>query len=147
MIKKQKAIIVDIDGTLANVNHRRSRLEESNDWKEFNSRMSLDSLNEWCREIIENFKHEHKIILVTGREQKFSKVTKEWLSVHKICFDLIYFRPNEDFRADEVVKKEIYHEYILDRYEILFVVDDRKRVVQMWRSLGLVCLQCDEGDF
>jgi hypothetical protein len=30
---------------------------------------------------------------------------------------------------------------------ILFVVEDRSRVVKMWRSEGLVCLQCAPGEF
>jgi len=27
------------------------------------------------------------------------------------------------------------------------VIDDRKQVVDMWRELGLVCLQVDKGEF
>jgi hypothetical protein len=35
----------------------------------------------------------------------------------------------------------------LDKSKILFVVEDRNRVVEMWRSEGLVCLQCAPGEF
>ena len=35
----------------------------------------------------------------------------------------------------------------LDRSRILFVVEDRSRVVEMWRSEGLACLQCAPGEF
>ena len=30
---------------------------------------------------------------------------------------------------------------------VLFVVEDRSRVVEMWRAEGLVCLQCAPGEF
>ena len=32
-------------------------------------------------------------------------------------------------------------------YNVKFVLDDRNRVVEMWRSLGLTCLQVADGDF
>jgi len=35
----------------------------------------------------------------------------------------------------------------IDRKKILFVVEDRSRVVEMWRGEGLVCLQCAPGEF
>jgi hypothetical protein len=31
--------------------------------------------------------------------------------------------------------------------DILFAVDDRQQVVDMWRRNGITCLQCDEGQF
>jgi len=43
--------------------------------------------------------------------------------------------------------KEIYEENIKGRYEVLFVLDDRNRVVDFWRSIGLICLQVAPGDF
>jgi hypothetical protein len=44
-----------------------------------------------------------------------------------------------------IVKRELLEG--LDRSKILFVVDDRRRIVEMWRSEGLVCLQCAPGEF
>ena len=45
------------------------------------------------------------------------------------------------------IKREIFENYIRDYYNIQFVLDDRNQVVEMWRSLGLKCLQVQEGDF
>lgn len=36
---------------------------------------------------------------------------------------------------------------ILPQYRPLFFIDDRKRVVDMWRRRGLTCLHCANGDF
>ena len=33
------------------------------------------------------------------------------------------------------------------KYSASIVLDDRKQVVDMWRSLGLTCLQVADGDF
>lgn len=56
-------------------------------------------------------------------------------------------RPEGDIRKDSIVKREIFENYIRDYYNIQFVLDDRNQVVEMWRSLGLKCLQVAEGDF
>lgn len=56
-------------------------------------------------------------------------------------------RKDGDFRKDSIVKEEIYREWIEPFHEVLFCIDDRKQVVDMWRSIGLTCLQCAEGNF
>ncbi len=146
-MEKEKCIIVDIDGTLANIEHRRIHLSQKNDWKLFNEKMPFDSVNVWCKTIIDQFKSEYKIILITGREALYEEVTCNWLRNNSIHYDAIFFRPEKDYREDSVVKKEIFINHLRDRFIPLFIVDDRLQVVKMWRGLGLVCLQCDWGDF
>lgn len=144
---KLPAIIVDLDGTLANIDERRANLLKTNDWDSFNSKVLEDKLNYWCREIIEKFRQEYKIILVTGRKESCRADTIQWLRHHQVHYDDLYFRKDDDFRKDILVKEDIYKEFILDIHSVLFVVDDRKSVVQMWRTFGLTCLQCDYGDY
>lgn len=146
---KKKAIIVDLDGTLANINKRRETLQNNNDFKLFYSEIINDKLNIWCKEIIDKFKTEYEIILVTGREDTgdVKKDTLEWLNKNNIYYNNIFFRESKDNRKDSIVKHEIYLEKIKDLYEILFVIDDRKQVTKMWRDNNLICLQCDWGDF
>jgi hypothetical protein len=31
--------------------------------------------------------------------------------------------------------------------QVLFIVEDRAAVVEMWRAAGYVCLQCAPGEF
>lgn len=48
----------------------------------------------------------------------------------------------------EEVKKELFDRYVRDKYNIRFVLDDRDRVVKMWRNeIGLKVLQVAEGAF
>lgn len=42
-----------------------------------------------------------------------------------------------DTRCDTIVKREIYEEHIKDKYNVLFVIDDRVKVVDMWREQWL----------
>ena len=146
----RKAIIFDIDGTLADVEHRVHHVrQDKKNWRAFNDAMSEDVLNPWCAKLIEAMHAQgFAIIFVTGRDENYRDKTIDWMYRHQIHFDRLYMRAAVDFRGDDEVKKEIYLQEIKDQWEVLFVVDDRLSVVKMWREqLNLVCLQCDWGDF
>ena len=56
-------------------------------------------------------------------------------------------RKSSDSRGDQIVKSEILEKEILPKYNVKLVLDDREKVVRMWRDKGLTCLQVDWGDF
>ena len=87
------------------------------------------------------------VILVSGREDKFREKTERWLTKHNIEYIDLFMRQTGDNRNDAVVKQEIYDNHIKGKYDINFVLDDRDRVVKMWRDNGLKCLQVAEGNF
>jgi hypothetical protein len=152
MNQSLKAIIIDIDGTLANCAHRRefvtlSDTRKKKDWKSFEENCHLDPVNSWCVSIIDKFRSSHMILLVSGRSVEREQVTRDWLSKHGIFFNYLWMRPAKDNRDDRIIKKEIYDAHIKEKYNVEFVIDDRQRVVDMWREQGLVVLQCDKGDF
>ncbi|MGY3805526.1 phosphatase domain-containing protein (plasmid) [Pigmentibacter ruber] len=147
---KQKAIIIDLDGTLADCEHRRCFIAGTKkDWKSFSKDENIiqDKLNLWCATIINKFKDSHKILLVTGRMESSRKITIEWLNKFDIKYDLLLTRKDNDFRKDSVIKEELYKNFIEPHFDVLFCLDDRKQVVDTWRSLGLICLQCADGEF
>lgn len=146
-MSKDEAIIVDLDGTLADITKRQEHLQAKKDWKRFFEGIPNDKINSWCQKIIEKFRTDHKILIVTGRPRDYETTTIAWLDKFGVKYDEIFFRKAGDFRSDDIVKREIYHGHIIKRYNVVFVVDDRQRVVNMWREEGLVCLQCDRGDF
>ncbi len=41
----------------------------------------------------------------------------------------------------------MFQDHVEDHWSVQFVMDDRQRVVDMWRSKGLKCLQVAPGDF
>ncbi|EQC48887.1 polynucleotide kinase domain protein [Bacteriovorax sp. BSW11_IV] len=146
----ERAIIVDLDGTLCDCEHRVHHVngEGKKNWKEFNELMGEDKLNKWCLDLIHAMAGTgHKILFVTGREDQYRAKTKEWLARHYVPYDELHMRSTGDFREDSDIKKDIFQQDLSKRYEVTFVVDDRKSVVTMWREIGLVCLQCDWGDF
>jgi len=150
-----KSIIVDIDGTLSNPNHRRHLVEgDDKDWEEFFDRVDEDEPNLWCECILHEFSGKDNIILVTGRPEKskdgvnVKMKTIKWLRQHNIPYDDLIMREEGDFREDTVVKQEMLTEKLPPTEEILFAIDDRKDIAEMWRSNGITCLQCkDEVEY
>ncbi len=145
----RKAIIVDLDGTLCNIDHRLHFLQkEKKDWHQFHQSCENDTVEPWCQQIIESMKQSSfTIVLMTGRDDGYEDITKSWLTKNKIPYDLLLMRKSGDHRADHTIKWELFCEHLKNNYEIEFVLEDRKSVVEMWREKGLRCLQCAPGDF
>jgi predicted kinase len=135
-----KAIICDLDGTLAIIANR-SPYDASECEK--------DLLNEAVAHII-MMSHQagDKIILFSGRTDDYKLQTERWLAKHNIPYDILAMRVAKDMRKDSVVKLEMVEKYITGQYYIRFTLDDRNQVVDMWRQqCGFNCLQVNYGDF
>jgi hypothetical protein len=133
------AVICDLDGTLALI-HGRSPYDAA--------RCERDELNTVVAGILRALVEPRPaVLLVSGREERYREQTVRWLTRHNIEYNELHMRPTGDYRKDTVIKREIFEREIRHRYRIEFVLDDRNQVVEMWRSLGLTCLQVAEGDF
>ncbi len=141
-------IICDIDGTLANAEHRMAAIQQKpKDWPLFFSKIAEDEV---YAEVEYFLKHlaDTRIIFVTGRPEEYRRPTVEWLGKHGFVANELFMRKTGDFRQDNQVKQEIYEQQILPSMgPPVFVIDDRNQVVAMWRSLGLTCFQVREGNF
>lgn len=136
-----KAIICDIDGTLADMGTRRSPFDFE--------KVDQDEVKHATAEAVRVFKNAgYFIILFSGRDDSSTAKTKAWLQTNNIPFDVLYMRKTGDRRKDSIVKKELYQTYVKNKYDVLLVLDDRDQVVKMWREeLGLICFQVDYGNF
>jgi len=146
-----RCIVSDIDGTLADVEHRRHFVEgKKKDWDAFFAAMVDDppkgkvicAYHGLCTSL------NMRGVLMTGRFEKDREKTEKWLADNFVSYGLLFMRGNGDQRPDEIVKAEMLYElqYVhhMDPYLIL---DDRNKVVDMWRAAGYTCLQVAPGDF
>jgi len=134
-----KAIIVDIDGTLAHITNGRSPYE----W----SRVGEDEVDENVANIIKFCEKNCEIILLSGRDKVCETETRKWLYDNNIYYNNLYMREKNDMRKDTIVKKELFDKYIRGKYNIDFILDDRNCMVKFWREMGLVCFQVADGNF
>ena len=139
-------VIVDIDGTLADLSHRLHHISGGRkDWDSFFGAMADDIVIEPVARLVNVFYDaDIPIILCSGRPDNYRDVTVKWLDDHQIPHAALYMRPEGDRRADNIVKSLILDGIIADGYEPWLVIDDRPRVVAMWRERGLTCLQCSD---
>ena len=133
---KQQAIIIDIDGTLA------LRLGRGPfDWNRVGEDLPNEPIIELVR-ILLRAKPTWTGLFVSGRDEVCRDQTEAWLMHHVYGFrrDQLFMRPFRDNRADYVVKDEIYSRDIAPRWQVMYVLDDRRQVVNMWRGRGLTVL-------
>jgi hypothetical protein len=141
----RKAIIVDIDGTIAtHYDEDGNQLREHHDYEQVGIDLPVPEIIQIVQ--MYEFRGYH-IIIVSGRMDHCREKTINWLIDNEVEFDELFMRKFKDFRPDDIVKYEIYEDRIYGVYDIEFVLDDRDRVVDMWRGLGLKVLQVAEGDF
>lgn len=133
-----KAVIFDIDGTLAHMQGR-----SPFDW----DRVLEDTVDSHVYELLNMYEFRgYDIIIMSGRDGSCVTDTAEWLRRMDIPYTELRMRTAGDNRADVIVKEELFWE-IADMYNVCLAVDDRTQVVDMWRTLGIKCYQVAEGDF
>lgn len=154
-------IICDLDGTLADCTHRRHLVEKyhpdgTKNKRDFEQFYNLCGEDPVC-EVVHTLLHKllaigFSVVFVTGRPERTRDKTEQWLwragfeRGHKALYSALYMRPDNDIRADYITKQEILDKHI-DKDRILFCLDDRQQVVDMWRRNGLGCFQVAKGDF
>lgn len=155
-----KTVIFDLDGTLALIDHRREYLKgDKPDWNSFNHWLNVEqdlpNMPIFCL-LYDFIRLNYKIIFVTGRSDILRGVTENWLNKYIGSAGMFYLRYNPmnlimrkdgDNRKDAIIKKEVLDALLVEGHDILFAIDDRKSVVDMWRRNGITCLQVAEGDF
>ena len=150
----KNTIIFDLDGTLALIEKRRTLSLKPNGKIDFKilhdpSNIHLDKPNPPVVKMAQMFADDgFNIVIFSGRSDKTEFTTRSWLTHNKVPFHKLVMRPHKtmNFIPDEVLKKDMLDNH-LDINDIFMVVDDRQKVVDMWRSLGLICLQAAEGNF
>ena len=173
----KKTIIFDLDGTLAIIEKRRIKAgsptgdkptQSKMDWDVFfdpDNVLNLDEPNPPVIKMAQLFKADgFKIVIFSGRNDRSFDTTTQWLNNNDVPFDLLVMRPDKfktdswpiaegnpatpDMRwmPDEILKKKMLDVFV-DKDDVLMTVDDRQKVVDMWRAEGLTCFQVAPGDF
>jgi hypothetical protein len=153
MDQTTKAIIVDIDGCIADLSHRLHFIKppegQKKDWPAFYAAMKDDEVNWWCRTILASMiKNEVVCIFVTGRPEEYRETTEDWLrnKAHIKNF-VLFMRQNNDYSHADDFKKRVYEDSIKNEFDVLFAIDDDPKIVDMWFSVGLPSLYVKNTDY
>jgi len=133
-----KAIIVDIDWTIANKNNRFAY-----DY----TTVSEDMPYEDIISLVGILSDKYSIIFVSWRSDSCRADTEEWIGRYLGGSGwTLKMRKEWDQRKDSIIKYEILQE-IIKSYYVEYVLDDRNKVVKMFREAGLRVLQVADWNF
>ena len=143
-------IVFDIDGTLANIEHRLDYVRcKPKNWAAFDAGIPNDKVNEPVAEVLRQMaKTRNTIILASGRNERSRQATVDWLRNKGLnLYQKLYMRKADDFRADDIIKDEIIDEIVADYGKLPDMwFDDRPRVVRAVRKRGIFVFDVYQGE-
>jgi hypothetical protein len=142
-------LFCDIDGTVADLTHRRKFVaSKPKNWVAFEKTIHLDAPIQTIIDAVSTlYTSGWTVVMCTGRGGQNKQITLDWLAQNGVPHHAIYTRAEKDYRRDDIIKEELYEQACLDGYVPDVVFDDRNQVVEMWRRIGVPCVQVAEGDF
>lgn len=141
-------VVVDLDGTLADNDHRQHILDERlpdgrRDWAKFHSMASNDAVHEDVANLVRMLyygmahRKEFSLEIWTARDDTWRRETIRWLREAEIPYTRLRMRPAGDYRSSEVIKQQM-----LDECGFIpqIVLEDRDKMVKFFREQGITCL-------
>ena len=145
---KRKCFIVDIDGTIANGDHRLHHIQkEPKAWDDYFLACGEDAPIKHMQIVVQALSLEARVVFVSGRSDLVREQTIAWLDKHNFSYAALYMRRQGDHKNDDKLKIELLAQLRADGFEPIMAFDDRSRVVQAWRDAGIPCAQVAAGDF
>ena len=145
----------DLDGTLADAAERvKTYLRDADgpkpgpvNWTAFHLASSQDVPFPHALEVLHAlYDAGHDVRIWTARSDEAHQETLDWLTLHGIPQEVVgtlVMREKGDHRDDDELKPLWIAEH--GRPDLVF--EDRTRVVNAWRALGIPCYQVAPGDF
>jgi predicted kinase len=138
-----RAIICDLDGTLALIGNRSPYDASVCD--------EVDTLNQPVADAVRIFsKSGYLVLFVSGRNELYRDPTNRFLLKHlpDVYGSQLFMRKNDDMRRDTIIKREIWDTHIAGNYNVLLAIDDRPSVVRMWRyEIGIPVFAVNDVEF
>lgn len=154
-----KKVIFDLDGTLALIDKRRAISTKDDgkiNWDTFfdPKNIDLDLPHQAVIDMAKVLKDTgHMIVIFSGRSKATKDATSAWLKKFDVPFDVLKMRPTSKdfmFMPDDDLKMKWFKDLFPTQDQIddvVCVFDDRQKVVDMWRDMGLTCMQVAPGNF
>ncbi|HSN06809.1 MAG TPA: HAD family acid phosphatase [Candidatus Angelobacter sp.] len=130
-------VVLDVDGVLADVQHRLHHLERRpKDWAAFFAEMDDDApLEEGVALARSHAAEGHRIVYLTGRNEDHRATTRDWMERHGLPAGRLVMRRADDRRPARVFKPAALRRIAQDG-PVLAVIDDDAAVVEVLRRDG-----------
>lgn len=134
-----RAILVDMDGTLCDVEGVRHYVTgERPDFRSFHEASRFCPTRPQVEaEVRQAAAAGLAVVIVTAREERYERATRDFLVRYRIPHDALYMRPWGDRRRDAVVKAEILAQVLRDGFEPIRAIEDRLDIAEVWATHGI----------
>lgn len=137
---RKRTIIVDLDGTLCNAQHRQ-HLAGAGAWDEFHAACTEDTPFPDVEQFIFATKPMFNIVLLTARPEKFRAVTEAWLRGWMVEYDGLIMKPEGDYQKTIDFKLNALEALYDSKQGVLtnvcFALEDDDRNIEAFRNYGL----------
>lgn len=146
-------VVFDLDGTLADCEHRNHLVHgvEKPMWDMYYALCGRDKPILPVIELATNLiRRGNRIEIWTGRSAVAREDTEYWLNavgLGALCGAKLLMRPEGDHRQDVELKARWLATARESGFAPDLVIEDRTRMINFWRSQGIVALQCADGNF
>ncbi len=142
------AIIVDLDNTLFDSRcmdkYLPKDLNSREEWDEFHKHYHECVVNSDMYHLISLLAIDHVLLFVTSRENKpvvAEHILPVILNLFPYAQKALYLRETNDYRLSDIVKEEIYKNYIQPKFNVICAFDDDESVIKMWQRNGIITYQ------
>lgn len=141
------ALIVDVDGVLADARHRQHYLDNDGwrDWDNFLAAASHDDVIEAEIDHLRTFDDDHTIALVTARPAWVGAITVNWLEENHVPWHMLVMRSNHDYRKAFNMKLEAVGLIRAMGFEPVLAIDDNRYNIEAYKNIGLATRFVDSG--
>ena len=136
------AVIIDVDGTLADVASIRHYVLDDPRNRNFQKFHGASAFVEPVAEVAAIARALDAagltIVVLTSRKEHWRSLTRAWLAKWDIPFFALGMRSDDDDRRDADVKRDLL-DVMSHRYDVrpVLAIDDNPVVIALWRSLDI----------
>lgn len=133
------AMICDMDGSLCDVEPIRHYVSgDRRDFRAFHEASRFMSPRPIVDAMVRNAHNLGlAVVIVTARDARFERATRDFLVRHGLPFDALFMRPWGDLRRDTEVKRDIYSDILMAGFTPVHAIDDRADIAEVWESFGV----------
>lgn len=141
--------VFDIDGTIANNEHRSHLLPSSDlhltsSWRDYNKACSGDSPIIPMINMMNALSELSPVYIMTSRSDEVEYMTLEWLQYNNVDYDVIYMRKRLDNRKDYIIKEEWLNDLCKGDKKNVIIFEDNRNVISHLRNCGYTVMSVCE---
>lgn len=149
---KQKAVIVDIDGTLTDWSDKDWSLYGGKTYEWWEKHFATEYDFTLDKPYMPTIYDLEELVALTGAVPLFVtsrtglsnvvRATSEWLHKHVLIHfpsdrHELYMRRPGDYRASVHIKRDIYDKLIQPKFEVIAAFDDEDEIINLWAKKGI----------